>query len=98
MFTAWGGRTVSEYWGNDFRCGKSGFTVNRGAVNRGFTVLEKPVTRQVATRRILSLHRSHSGSSGKNGNVSAQRAFDEDNSKLLQLSLRVRKTRKSIPY
>ena len=38
MFTAWGGRTVSEYWGNDFRCGKSGFTVNRGAVNRGFTV------------------------------------------------------------
>ena len=39
MFTAWGGRKVSEYWGNVFRCGKSGFTVNRGAVNRGFTVL-----------------------------------------------------------
>ena len=39
MFTAWGGRKVSEYWGNVFRCGKSGFTVNRGAVNRGFTVM-----------------------------------------------------------
>ena len=39
MFNDWGGRKVSEYWGNVFRCGKSGFTVNRGAVNRGFTVL-----------------------------------------------------------
>ena len=39
MFTDWGGRKVSEYWGNVFRCGKSGFTVNRGAVNRGFTVI-----------------------------------------------------------
>ena len=39
MFTDWGGRKVSEYWGNVFRCGKSGFTVNRGAVNRGFTVV-----------------------------------------------------------
>ena len=38
MFTAWGDRKVSEYWENVFRCGKSGFTVNRGAVNRGFTV------------------------------------------------------------
>ena len=38
MFTDWGGRKVSECWGNVFRCGKSGFTVNRGAVNRGFTV------------------------------------------------------------
>ena len=34
-----GGRKVSEYWGNVFKCGKSGFTVNRGAVNRGFTVV-----------------------------------------------------------
>ena len=40
MFTAWGDRKVSEYWGNGLRCGKSGFTVNRGAVNRGFTVLQ----------------------------------------------------------
>ena len=24
MFTDWGGRKVSEYWGNVFRCGKSG--------------------------------------------------------------------------
>ena len=39
MFTDWGGRKVSEYWGNVFRCGKSGFTVNRGAVNRGFAVI-----------------------------------------------------------
>ena len=38
MFTDRGGRKVSEYWGNVFRCGISGFTVNRGAVNRGFTV------------------------------------------------------------
>ena len=41
MFNDWGGEKVSEYWGNVFGCGKSGFTVNRGAVNRGFTVLEK---------------------------------------------------------
>ena len=45
VFTDWGGRKVSEYWGNVFRCGKSEFTVNRGAVNqgsvyRGFTVPE----------------------------------------------------------
>ena len=39
VFTDWGGKKVSEYWGNVFRCVKSGFTVNRGAVNRGFTVV-----------------------------------------------------------
>ena len=38
MFIDWGGRTVFRYWGNVLGCGKSGFTVNRGAVNRGFTV------------------------------------------------------------
>ena len=31
-------RKISEYCGNVFRCGKSGFTVNWGTVNRGFTV------------------------------------------------------------
>ena len=24
MFNDWGGKEVSEYWGNVFRCGKSG--------------------------------------------------------------------------
>ena len=33
MFPDWGGRKVSGYWGNVFRCGKSRFTANRGAVN-----------------------------------------------------------------
>ena len=48
MFTDWGGQKVSDYcnWGNVLRCGKSGFTVNRGtvncgAVNPGFTVSPK---------------------------------------------------------
>ncbi len=27
-----------KLWGKGSRCGKSGFTVNRGAVNRGITV------------------------------------------------------------
>ena len=33
MFNDWGGRKVSEYWGNVLRCSKSGFTVNWGAVS-----------------------------------------------------------------
>ena len=32
MFIDWGGGVV-------LRCSESGFTVNRGAVNRGFTVM-----------------------------------------------------------
>ena len=30
--------TVAWYWGNVLRCGKLGFTVNRGVVNRGSSV------------------------------------------------------------
>ena len=55
MFTAWGGRKVSEYLGNVFWCGKSGFTVNQGVVNRGFTeLLSKLMFSTHATLRLNS--------------------------------------------
>ena len=47
MIIDWGDRTVTRYWGNVLRFGKSGFVVNRGAVNRGFTVLQYNVNTMV---------------------------------------------------
>ena len=39
VFIYRGIRQVSEYWQNIWRCCKSEFTVNQGAINWGFTAL-----------------------------------------------------------
>ena len=41
MFIDWCWRTASAYKGNVLRSGKSGFTINQGVVERGFTVIAK---------------------------------------------------------